>query len=131
MKFKYVTAGVTTLVGSSLLAASALSITNADATSSGAGADVGKSGITRTVFRNDRLEAEAQVLNTTTAQLQSAHKDKTMAQLIANAGLTKQSFHAKVKAQLTTDLENQGYSQDQVTIALQHRMIVGMRHHKK
>jgi hypothetical protein len=131
MKFKYVTAGVTTLVGSGIVAASALSIANADAASTGANVDIGTSSITRTVFRNDRLEAEAQVLNTTTANVQAAHKDKTFARLLTNAGLTKQTFHEKVKVQLTTDLENQGYSANQVAIALQHRMIVGMHHHKK
>jgi hypothetical protein len=93
---------------------------------------IGTSGISRTTFKQDRLEAVAQVLNTSTTAVQTAHKDKTFAQLIADADLTKKTFAQKVKAELTSELEAQGYSQDQVTIAMQHRTIQHLRHnHKK
>jgi hypothetical protein len=32
---------------------------------------------------------------------------------------------------LTSDLEAKGYTQDQVTIAMQHRVIAHLRHHDK
>ena len=71
------------------------------------------------------------MLNTSTSNIQAAHKDKTLKTLIANDGLTRQSFNQKVKADLTAELENAGYTQDQVTIALQHRTILRLRHHDK
>lgn len=92
--------------------------------------NIGTSGIPRTVFKQERLDAVAQVLNTTTADVQAAHKNKTFSNLISSAGLTKKTFAQKLKTQLTSDLESKGYSQDQVTIALQHRTIVRL-HHKK
>lgn len=92
---------------------------------------VGKSGIPRTTFMQDRLDAVAQVLHTSTANVQTARKNKTVSQLITSTGLTKKTFGEKVKTQLTTELEGQGYSQDQVIIALQHRAILRLRHHNK
>ncbi|HUD06848.1 MAG TPA: hypothetical protein VMR34_03080 [Candidatus Saccharimonadales bacterium] len=103
----------------------------ANAASSNNSGDVGTSGIPRSVFIEDRLDAVAQVLNTSTSNIQAAHKDKTLKTLIANDGLTRQSFNQKVKADLTAELENAGYTQDQVTIALQHRTILRLRHHDK
>jgi hypothetical protein len=92
---------------------------------------VGTSGIPRSTFKADRLSAAAEVLNTTTANVQAAHKDKTFSGLMTNAGLTKKTFAEKLKTQLTTELEGQGYSQDQVTIALQHRYIARLHHYDK
>jgi hypothetical protein len=110
---------------SGLIAVAGMGIASAATTG-----NVGSSDIPRTVFKQERLDAVAEVLNTTTANVQAAHKNKTFATLLTNAGLTKKTFAEKVKAELTTDLEAQGYSSDQVTIALQHRAIVRM-HHKK
>jgi hypothetical protein len=93
--------------------------------------NIGTSGISRSVFKQDKLEAEAEVLNTATANVTTAHKDKTFATLLSNADLTKATYHQKVKAELTTELGNQGYSQDQITIALQHHTIAHLRHHHK
>lgn len=132
MKLNYVTFGVASVAASSIIAGSALGIANADAPSSSTtNTNVGTSGISRTVFRQDRLAAEAQVLNTTTAQVQAAQNDKTLTRLIADAGLTKQTFRQNVETQLTTELEDQGYTQSQVTLVLQHRMHHGLHHHKK
>jgi SOS response regulatory protein OraA/RecX len=92
---------------------------------------IGTSGIPRTTFKQDRLSASAQVLNTTSANVQAAQKNKTLSQLITKAALTKKTYGEKLKAQLTSALEKQGYSQDQVTIALQHRTIERLRHDHK
>ena len=81
------------------------------------------------MFTEERQAAVAEVLNTTTANVQAAHKNHTLKQLVQNAGLTPKTFGQKVRAQLTSDLESKGYSQDQVTIALQHREIVRLKHH--
>lgn len=91
--------------------------------------NVGSSGIPRSVFRQERLDAVAEVLNTSTSNVQTARHDHTLKQLITNAGLTKKTFDQKVKAQLTSDLEAKGYSQSQITIALQHRTIVRLHYH--
>lgn len=99
-----------------------LSVANADS-STGSG-NVGTSGIPRSVFRQDKLDAAAQVLNTTAANVSSAIQNKTLHTLISNAGFTRKTFETKVKAQLTTELEDAGYTQDQITIALQHRAII-------
>jgi hypothetical protein len=123
-KLKYIAAGT----ASAVVIASGLwvGVASAAAPTSTTG---GTSGIPRSVFKTDRLDAVATVLHTTTANVQAAHKDKTLSQLMSAAGLTKKTFAEKLKAQLTTDLENGGYSQSQVTIALQHRTIVRLRHH--
>lgn len=117
------------VAGSGLLLVSGFGIASA-ATNTNSG-NVGTSGITRTVFREERQDAVAQVLNTTTANVQAARKNKTFGSLITNAGLTKKTFAQKLKTQLTSDLESKGYSQDQITIALQHRTIVKLHHKNK
>jgi len=128
MKVSYIAAS---LASTGIIAASAMGVVSAANTPTTNSGNVGSSGIPRTVFRQERLDAVAQVLNTSTANVQAAHKNKTLSQLISTAGLTRKTFVQKLKAQLTTDLENQGYSQNQVTIALQHRTIVHLRHHHK
>ena len=117
------------LAGAGVLSMGAMGIASAATPSSTA--TVGKSSISRSTFKQDRLQAAARVLNTTTANVQSARDNKTLSQLVTAAGLTKKTYAEKVKAQLTTELEGQGYSQDQITIALQHRTIARLRHHDK
>lgn len=94
-------------------------------------ADIGTSGIPRSVFRTDLLDSTAKALNTTTANVQSAHKNHTLKSLLKNANLTKKQFALNVKNDLTSDLESQGYSSQQVTIAMQQRMIDRFRHEEK
>jgi SOS response regulatory protein OraA/RecX len=94
-------------------------------------AGVGSSGIPTNVFQSERQAAVAKVLNTSTANVQTARKNHALAQLIKNAGLTDKTFGQKVKTELTTDLESKGYSQDQITIALQHKEIVHLHHKVK
>ncbi len=118
----------TTVTAATLLGLAGAGVVSADSAKSG---NVGTSGIPRTVFMQERLDAVAQVLGTSTSNVQAAHKNKSFKQLVSNAGLTKATFSQKVKAQLTTDLESKGYSQSQVTIALQHRNIVHLRHELK
>lgn len=118
------------LAGAGILSLGAIGIASA-ATPNKASTTIGASGISHTTFKQDRLNAVAEVLNTTTANVQTAHKNKTLSQLISNAGLTKKTFAEKVKAGLETELQGQGYSQDQITIALQHRTIARLRHHDK
>jgi len=77
-----------------------------------------RAGIARYTIRQDRLSAEAEVLNTTPSQLENQLKTQTMAQVIKAAGLNKATFRQKVKTQLQTDLQNQGYSQSQINKAL-------------
>lgn len=116
---------LTTVGASAALAGGVIGVASAQGTASG---NISTSGIPRTVWQQDRLEAVAQVLGTSTANVQSARKNHTLSQLVSGAGLTKQSFTQKVKSQLTTELKAQGYSQDQVTIAFQQRTIHRLRH---
>ena len=117
--------------GASLAAAGVIVVAATGLVSAASNPNVGSSTIPRTVFKQERLDAESQVLNTSTSSIQTAHKDKTMKTLITNAGLTKKTYAEKLKTQLTTDLEAKGYSSDQVTIALQHKTIHRLRHEKK
>lgn len=114
--------------GIGIIAASAFGIASASTTNNSNNSDIGSSGIPRTTFRSDRLEAAAAVLNTSSANILAAHKDKTLKQLIKNAGFTPKTFSQKVKAQLVSELEGQGFTQDQVTIALQHQEIVRLHY---
>ncbi|HEX4774076.1 MAG TPA: hypothetical protein VH234_00995 [Candidatus Saccharimonadales bacterium] len=76
--------------------------------------------IARSVVRSDKLQAMAGALNLTTAQVQTDLKTHNLKQVIANAGLTQATFRQKVQAQLTSELQGQGYSQTQIDNALQH-----------
>lgn len=123
-KLSIVTAGI---LGAGALVIASVGIASAATPSN---PNVGTSGIPRSIFREERLDAAAEVLNTTTANIQAAHKNKTFATILSNAGLTKQTYAQKLKTELTSDLEAKGYTQDQITIALQHRTIVRLRHHE-
>jgi hypothetical protein len=126
IKMNYILASV---MGAVVIAGGVVGVASA-ATGSSRTGDIGTSGIPRTIYETDKLDAVAQVLNTSTANITAAAKDKSLKQLISSADLTKKTFRADVKADLTTDLKNSGYSQDQITIAFQHREIVRFHHHK-
>lgn len=119
------------LSGAALLAVAGVGVASAATNSQAKNNNVGSSGIPRSTFKAERLNAAAQVLNTTTDNITAAHKNKTMSQLLSKAGLTKKTYAQKLKAQLTSDLQNEGYNQDQIMIALQHRQIVHLRSNKQ
>lgn len=129
VKLRYITMAV---ASSGAIAASAVGIANAappsSSTTNSSNGNVGSSSIPRTTFKDDADKAAATILKTTAANVQSAHKNKTFGQLIKNAGLTKKEFAQEMKSELTSELEGQGYTQDQVTIALQHREIARLHH---
>jgi SOS response regulatory protein OraA/RecX len=118
------TIGIVGAVGIGVASAASTSASNTAAT-------VGSSDIPRSVFKAEKQASVAAVLNTSTANVQAAHKNHTLKQLITSAGLTDKTFGQKVKTQLTSDLESKGYSQDQITIALQHKEIVRLQHKAK
>ena len=119
---------IISVAGLGVISAGAFGIAAAATNGSSNKLDIGGSGISISTFRQDKLQAAATVLNTTTANIQTALKNHTLKQLIQNASLTRKSFLEKVRAELTTELEKQGYSQDQVIIALQNRQIIRLRH---
>jgi hypothetical protein len=123
-KLSVVSAG---LVTAGIIASAGVGVASAASTNG----NIGSSGIPRSVFKQERQSSVAQVLNTTTANVQAAHKNHTFKNLISQAGLTKQTFDQKVRTELTSDLESKGYSQDQITIALQHKHIVRLHHKVK
>jgi len=125
MKLPYLIAG---LAGSGVLAATSV-IGIASAASSPKTGTVGQSGIPRSVLKQDRLDAEAAVLHTTTAAIEQARSNHSLRYLIVSSGMTAKTFRADVRSQLISELESQGYSKDQVIIALQHRTIGHLRQH--
>lgn len=127
---KRLIAAATIVAGVGVVTPLSLGVAHA-ATTSTQKTNVGSSGIPRSVFKQARLDAAATVLNTSTSAVQTAHQQKTLGQLVTQAGLTKKTFVQKVRAQLETDLQAKGYSQDQITIALQHRDIVRLHHRAK
>lgn len=116
------------LIGSGVLVTSAIGVVSADNRNNG---NVGSSGIPKSVFRTERQVAAAAVLNTTTANIQAAHHNHTFKQLLQQNNLSPKSYAQKLKAELTKDLEAKGYSQQQVTIALQRKEIVRLHHKLK
>src|ERR1700733_1133450 len=104
IKTRYV---VTSLIGTAVMAIGAVGVASAATsnTSSASHTTIGTSGIPRPVFKQQREDAVAQVLDTTTTNVQSYKKNKDLSQLISEAGLTEKTFREKVKSQITTDLE--------------------------
>ncbi|MEO8105607.1 MAG: hypothetical protein ABI602_04720 [Candidatus Saccharibacteria bacterium] len=127
IKMRYATASLLSAV---LFSAGSLGVVSAATTHNTSG-NVGTSTIPRTVYRQDKLAAEAAVLNTTTVNIQSAHTNKDLKKLLANAGLSRQTFNEQLKIKLTTELEAQGYDQAQISIAQQQKTINHLRHHNK
>ena len=126
IKARYLLAG---LSSAAVIAAGSIGV--ASAATNHNNVNVGTSGIPKTVFRQEKLDASAQVLNTTTADVQAAHQNKTFKNLISNVGLNKQTYQQKLQAQLTTDLEGLGYTQQQVNTALQKHPVAHTHHSKK
>ncbi|HET9174546.1 MAG TPA: hypothetical protein VFN56_04700 [Candidatus Saccharimonadales bacterium] len=124
---------VASIVSGVTLAGAGIGLVNADTsltanTSSNTSASAK---IPHYTVESERLNAVAQVFNTTPTQLEDTLKTQTMQQVIQSAGLTSSSFQQKVKTQLQSDLEAQGYSQAQVDAVMSHVGMhgKGMRHH--
>ncbi len=65
--------------------------------------------IPRYVMTSDRLDAQAKVLGYTQSELKNILKTTTLKQLVADKGFTKQDFQTKVRAEVTAELQSQGY----------------------
>jgi hypothetical protein len=92
-------------------------VASADTTSSTAPTS---GSIARSVVHSDQLQAMAAALNMTTAQVQAHMKAHDIKQAVTAAGLSADAYHQKVAAQLTSELQAQGYSQAQIDSATQH-----------
>jgi len=114
------------LAGTGFIAGSAFGIASAAHTNN-LTKTVGSSGIPSSIYKQAHLNAEAKVLNTSSQNVQSSLKNKDLADLIKKDGLNHKTYSAKVKAVLTSSLETEGYSKDQITIALQQRLIHHLR----
>jgi hypothetical protein len=99
---------------------------SADSTSSNSQSS---SAIGRSVVHADQLQAMAQALNMTPAQVQTHLKAHDVKQVVANAGLSADAYHQKVQAQLKNELQAQGYSQTQIDNAIQHYQQHTSRNH--
>jgi carbamoylphosphate synthase small subunit len=92
---------------------------------------VGASGISKSVLRQDRLDAIATVLKTSPANIKAARVNKNMKQLVSQAGVTKRVFRQKYTTQLTAELVKQGYTKSQISTALHHANVHHRRNHRK
>jgi SOS response regulatory protein OraA/RecX len=107
-----VAAGSLVAVGSGVVSAATPTTTTA------------KSGIARYTVMSDRLNAESEVLGMSNAQLETALQTSSFSSVLTSKGFTKDTFRTKVKAEISSELLAQGYSQAQVTKAMTH-----MHHH--
>lgn len=116
----FLIAGIVGVVSASTISSPTtikLASTTKPVKSVGKSKNIGQSGIPRSVFRNDRLNAMASVLNTSVSNVQSAMKSKTLKTLISSNHLTPAEFRKNVKGDMKTSLTSQGYSTDQIIIA--------------
>jgi len=75
------------------------------------------------VFRQEKLLAVAQTLKTSTSNINTAKKDKSLAKLIKSSGLSHKNFKNDVDLNLLNDLEAKGYSHDKIIIAIEQSTI--------
>jgi len=99
-------------------------VASADSTSTN---QPSSSAIASSVIREDTLEAEAKVLNMTTAEVQDHLKAHDLKQVLVSQGLDTQTSRQSVQAQLKSELQAQGYSQTQIDAVLQQHY----QHHSK
>lgn len=66
------------------------------------------------VMQADRIQAEAQALGMTQAQLISALKTASLKQVLTKDNLKEKTFRQKVHQQIITELTSQGYSSTQI-----------------
>lgn len=123
MKKRLLVGGLS-LIGLGLVPVMAISVASAATPSTTTTAP--KTKIAASAFRDEKLQAKATVLNSTTTAVQAAEKAKTMPQLLSTAGLSKQQFHQKVKAQLEADLQAKGYTSSEIKTAIHNHK----QHHK-
>jgi hypothetical protein len=95
-----------------------ISTTVASADSTSAAAPTSSS-IARSVLHADQLQAMGGALNMSTAQVQTHLKAHDLKQVVAASGLSADTYHQKVQAQMKSELQAQGYSQTQIDSALQ------------
>jgi len=119
----FLTAGVAGIVSAAVVSPKVSSV----GSSNSRGLVRRKMFINKAVYKQERLSAEAKVLNTSTANISSAIKDKSLVKLIEQSGMTRKEFKKKVDSDFVSALESMGYSKDQVIISMQHRQIVHLR----
>jgi hypothetical protein len=115
IKKRYIVAPILTTAFISLGAIGAANATTSHSSNS-------NNDISKGVFKHDKIEAEAQVLNTTPANIQGLHSKVELKKLVTDAGLNKQTFHERVKAEITTELLAQHYTQSQIDKVLSHQI---------
>ena len=83
--------------------------------------------IPKAVLRNARVHAETTVLNKTDAELHSILTTHSLRQVLTEEGLNPKTFREEVRVEMTSYLTTAGYSQSQITAALNSRY---MKSHK-
>jgi SOS response regulatory protein OraA/RecX len=83
--------------------------------------------IPKSVLRNARVFSEASVLNKTDTQLHSILMSHNLHQVLSKQGLSKKAFREDVRAEMTSYLISKGFTQSQITAALNSRYIKSHR----
>ena len=82
--------------------------------------------IPKSVLKQARISAEALVLGKTDMQMQQILHSHDLREILKQVNMSPKDFRGEVRADMTTYLSNQGFSQTQITAALDSRY---MRHH--
>lgn len=82
--------------------------------------------IPKSVLKQARISAEALVLGKTDSQMQTILQSHDIRDILNQAKISTKDFRDEVRADMTTYLSNEGYSQTQITAALDSKY---MRHH--
>lgn len=88
---------------------------------------VSVSEIPKAVLRNARIHAETVVLNKTEADLQAILLKHSLKQVLITEGMSPKTFREEVRTEMTAYLTAAGFSQSQITSALNSRYIKSHR----
>ena len=82
--------------------------------------------IPKSVLKQARISAEALVLGKTDTQMQTILHSHDLKEIVTQSKISPTDFREEVRADMTTYLSNQGYSQTQIIAAIDSKY---MRHH--
>jgi hypothetical protein len=79
--------------------------------------------IPKSTLRSARLSAETSVLNKTEAELHNILVTHTLRQVLTQEGLAPKTFREEVRTEMTSYLTSKGFTQAQISAALNSRYI--------
>ena len=85
--------------------------------------------IPKSVLKQARISAEALVLGKTDVQMQVILHSHDLKEIVTQEKISPKDFREEVQADMTTYLSNQGYSQAQITAAIDSKYMRQHRYH--